>query len=1006
MKTINPSILLALIFLVGLIQADAQKDFYSFRFQNYTTRHGLSNNEVNAVVEDRHGFIWAATIEGLNRFDGVSFEKFPLSHPDSLENPIRDIVFMIKMVGREVWAINRLGELYRFDEQKSRPIFTGFKAQSEYQPKNGDNQADFIEDRSGKILWMVGPKNLHKFDLTTGESTNYPIFEGVCVHRGMKQDERGRIWFPTKQGEACFDPKTGIVRKFAAGRQVNSQVYRPPFLWFVGRLDTIFRIDTRTDSLARIPLSAPGVIFPKETWFAEKAAICTSVAGDSVVWLATFGSASFFFNLYTGQLVAHFSEEEHAWLGFKNTIIWEFFSSKNSTVWLSTSDGLVKIDPREQAIFSKEIPFVKKNGLGRIRSVLSNRYKPGYQWVLTNKGGLYDFDPATGKAVQTTFSKIRNLNRLTNMARDDRGFINLNSTDGLYQVAPDGDWRLAKPAFQKNGAVRHFSIAKHDSIWVTNGNELGIISPEKNRFLPVTNTFSQIYCLSKGLNGSVLVSSEEGIFRVRAEGFDAACQCFPAIEKIELPDYAINPENILDDPDFLWVAMSNGLAQLEKTTGKWQVFGKKEGLTNFRIRSILKDPNGHFWLNSDNGLFVFFPENSRFKRFGEEDGLLQNLVTGVLADDGDQFSASYMDSYSWWKPTAKLQKTAKKPLFTAFYALQKCVSRNLDSLENTEFSVRHDENILRFEFTCTDLYQSDRITFEYELVGFDKKTVAGGNMRSAVYTNLSPGKYTLRVWSINADGFRSSAPAVLRFRVMPPFYQTWWFLGLSLAVFGTVLYIIFQNRLQQRLEKEAIRFRIARDLHDEVGSTLSSISILSESPMTSSDSDFGRTRLQGIGQQAREALDSMSDIVWAINPENDSMEKLVARMAAFSGSMLENAGIELHFEVEKGIENGKTSMEQRRDLYLFFKECINNAARHSGAQNVFVFLKKENGLIVLKILDDGRGFDQDNYSSKNSLGGNGLRNLKSRAAALNGLFLIQSSPGNGCSIELRVPFIT
>ncbi len=224
---------------------------------------------------------------------------------------------------------------------------------------------------------------------------------------------------------------------------------------------------------------------------------------------------------------------------------------------------------------------------------------------------------------------------------------------------------------------------------------------------------------------------------------------------------------------------------------------------------------------------------------------------------------------------------------------------------------------------------------------------------------------------------------------------------------SVLLFYLWRNRQQLRaLQKELeTRQRIARDLHDEVGSTLSSISIMSASAPLCGETDLGNTRLAGIGKQARDALDSMSDIVWAINPENDSMEQVVARMAAFSAGIVENAGMDLHFDTGKGIGSIRLPMEKRRDFYLFFKEVVANAARHSAATSVFVEIKKEHGNLILEVRDDGCGFDPALVSKKSSLGGNGLVNLQSRADALGAVFLIESKPENGCYISLRMPLI-
>ncbi len=240
---------------------------------------------------------------------------------------------------------------------------------------------------------------------------------------------------------------------------------------------------------------------------------------------------------------------------------------------------------------------------------------------------------------------------------------------------------------------------------------------------------------------------------------------------------------------------------------------------------------------------------------------------------------------------------------------------------------------------------------------------------------------------------------------------------MALAAIGGLFYTIFRYREIQRLRQEQLRLRIARDLHDEVGSTLSSISILSASALRGVEKDLDAARFGNIGEKARAALDSISDIVWSVNPENDSMEKALARMSAYAAEMLENVGTELRFEVGEGVDALTLPMEKRKNFYLIFKEAIHNCAKYARASQVEVVIKREDNTLILSIKDDGVGFNIQNtepempnmtapnstlktQNSKLSLGGNGLRNMRSRASAMGGRLEVNSSPGKGTSIML------
>ena len=223
--------------------------------------------------------------------------------------------------------------------------------------------------------------------------------------------------------------------------------------------------------------------------------------------------------------------------------------------------------------------------------------------------------------------------------------------------------------------------------------------------------------------------------------------------------------------------------------------------------------------------------------------------------------------------------------------------------------------------------------------------------------------------------------------------------------------------IQKRLaieEQERDRLRIARDLHDEVGSTLSSISILSESARSGAQKGLDEARFDNIGDKARAALDSISDIVWSVNPENDSMEKALARMSAYASEMLENVGTELRFEVGEGVSALTLPMEKRKDFYLIFKEAIHNCAKYARAKKVVVAISKEDNTLIMGIKDDGVGFEMEQKASGDlttfkklaNLGGNGFKNMAARADALGGELEINSIPGNGTLVRLRMNIYT
>jgi signal transduction histidine kinase len=226
---------------------------------------------------------------------------------------------------------------------------------------------------------------------------------------------------------------------------------------------------------------------------------------------------------------------------------------------------------------------------------------------------------------------------------------------------------------------------------------------------------------------------------------------------------------------------------------------------------------------------------------------------------------------------------------------------------------------------------------------------------------------------------------------------------IEILFFSLALGVKVRRMELEKQEAALMRLRIARDLHDELGSTLGSISVLSEAALRTVEQELERVRLNNIGEKARAALAGMSDIVWAVNPQNDPMEQVLQRMARFAAETLEAAGMEVVFTVDDPLRKLVLPMEKRKEVYLIFKEAVNNCARHSRAARARIVLEKAGTYLNLEVSDDGAGFETGDGAARPASGGNGLDNMRARAAKLGGTLQIESAPGQGTRILLKTP---
>ncbi len=268
--------------------------------------------------------------------------------------------------------------------------------------------------------------------------------------------------------------------------------------------------------------------------------------------------------------------------------------------------------------------------------------------------------------------------------------------------------------------------------------------------------------------------------------------------------------------------------------------------------------------------------------------------------------------------------------------------------------------------------------------------------------SLNGGKYLLRMKAANNDGVWNEQGATLEIRVKPPFHETWWFRVLMVLALGGLTLGFLKFRQIQRRRLERFRESLARDLHDEMGSTLSSIRFFSEfaNQQVGDDKPLVTPVLQRISQSASTFGDSMQDIIWAMKTKNDQLEDLAARMTEFGLRLMESRNVNFKTHISDDFLGKHLPPEVRRNIYLIFKEAMNNAAKYAEASEVELFLSIKKGLLLMKIMDNGKGFEPGSQHAEG--GGNGLRNMRLRAEDIGGKVEIISKPGEGTRVELRI----
>ena len=453
----------------------------------------------------------------------------------------------------------------------------------------------------------------------------------------------------------------------------------------------------------------------------------------------------------------------------------------------------------------------------------------------------------------------------------------------------------------------------------------------------------------------------------------------------------------------LWLGCSKGLLRIDSPEAESPtsiLYGTADGLSSNDIGGITQDQMGRLYVSTGGGIDCFFPPNPwHITHYTRADGLAEGSTMISLRDRNG--SLWFGNDHGLMRLDPLPEERPQPPPVTISEFKVRGVRHTLSALGETEFSglsLPANQNQLEVGFTGLEFRAGKKLTYQYQLEGAENNWSPATTERTVNYASLSPGSYRFLVRAINSEGLVSAKPASLAFTIVPPIWQRNWFRVLAVLLFASILYAIYRYRVEQLLAVERIRARIATDLHDDIGSTLSQISILSEVASRDIDEPKSIDSLQEIAGLSRQSMEAMSDIVWAIDPEQDRVEQLAHRMRRFASDLSTTDGVRVHFQGPTEEKSLEIETDMRRQIFLIFKESLHNALRHSGCRNLYVDFHAGDGRMVLTVKDDGRGFD-----SAKVMPGLGLVSMEQRARLLGGKVKVNSAPGEGTLIEVEVP---
>lgn len=1007
-----------LVFALLLLSAVSPANTQHLPIKTFTSADGLANDQINKMLRDSRGFLWFCTNEGLSRFDGYSFVNFGMN--EGLPAPDVDDILETRKgefwiaTGRGLVKFNPLGKA---EAQSPNAMFVPVLPEDGIPRSRSTNV--LLEDRSG-VLWVGTLNGLFRMENVNGRRSlraveiglpnDYPEQRFIS---DLLEDRNGSLWIAAPSGLYCRRPD-GRVQHFTTHDGLPMDYLhclledRDGHLWGGTREHGFFRFAGNPFSVEMRSADPGG---PK--WISQQ-----FQGSDQRFWSATStGLVEYLGGDPSGANLRTYTTEN----GLSHRDLTTLMEDLAGNLWIGTAgagvarlarDGFITFGEREgvasadaflqdaeggvcirgyrsagadgpaKHMFARLdgdsirwfLPDALKNfDLGWVIEDVTLQSRSGEWWVGTGEG-VFRFPPAKN------FSDLSHERPLSVFAKQ----AGLGTQ--IYRLFEDSRRRI--------WIVTVSSVANGLYLW-----EPGMDMPKNLANSPGLPSLKGNLprSFAEDRSGNVWIGLGPGAARFR----DGKFQLYS--NKDGLPEGGIQ-QIYADHSGRLWFASgSNGLARLDHPEAQHLSFARyntAQGLSSNLISTLIEDEYGRMYVGTGRGLDRLDPASSHVKHFNTGDGLPSVSFRSAFRDRAGNLWFGTGGGLSRLRP-AHGKSPVPKILITGLRVSGFPVP--VSAFGESNFSLpplKPAENQVQIDFAGLSFEPGETLRYQYKLEGTGEDWSVLTDTRTVKFAYLAPGAYRFEVRAENSDGVISPAPAALAFEILSPFWRRGWFL--ASAFLATVLlgYALHRYRVRKTLELERVRTRIAADLHDDIGSNLTQIAILSEvanSQLREEHTEAGDL-LSSIAQISRESVSSMSDIVWAINPKRDSLLDLARRMKRFANEVLTPRGIEFRFEVPEGDQEVKLGADVRRDIFLVFKEVLNNAVRHSGCTTMSIALRLDRSWIELTVTDDGCGFDPAAPRD-----GQGLENIKRRAFGLGGSLQLQSGVRSGTAIVLRVP---
>jgi signal transduction histidine kinase/streptogramin lyase len=1007
-------------------------------FDHFGLEAGFRSREAMDIVTTPNGMVWVSSNDGLARFDSKRFKFYKHIDGDtfSLANNYCQALATDKRGLIWVQSDDHLDVFNPTTERFSHiTLSDGKGGKLLVYPRK------FVYDSVSDIMWIGTSKGLYfskngSLDLqSAGQLSGEKLLTSSPIG-AMATDGADYLWVTISHQVIKLNTRNGKTQKFSLPAKVDGYLNDPNNTHFLSAyLDSnkILWLGTWVNGL--ISFDTQNNIFhqycfrdnTKEENTILDIAQTNEPGKEQVLWLTTSGYGLATFNMETKRFYTYHTPVSNDPFGIKGTTYGLHPDGKKG-MWVGSESGLHLYDYNKQIFKTIDLNSIAKGAAllpvsnMAVQKNVNNRDEILWFYIPYHGGYLYDLVRQTIRPLPSKIAGYINLpNEFLGFYIDAKNILWISTVNfGLtgYDIHKDAIvFRETKPFSEKKNWVCSFFEDRRQRLWVGSYNGLYVMDSTRKIIKPVSTVNEELQKSGHSLIITDITEDEKVNIWFTADLTDKKNACIgkinPWSNHVEFVYDEKRELGINHNPVELGSIVCNGNGKIftvfngegiawfnsKKVDSIPYFLTSEQGLGSNRTNGFIADKNGNIWCSTSFGVSCYKVAQNIFSNYNYT----------AYAFDNTQGPSIYFSSqsgmvYVGQSNAIKVFNTGinssgieqKQLVFSEMKVLNKNVTPSGKLLSNDDIiQLSHKENMLSIEFALLSFTNAADNTYSWMLQGWDKDWITSKN-NIASYINLEPGDYTFLVKAANSQGEWIDKPIKLIIKIAYPFYRTWWFIALCILILAGLVYWYIQQRIRQIQEKYQLRNKIAADLHDEIGSTLTSINILSNVSQQAMEQQPQQAKemLQQISAQSKTIQQSMSDIVWSIRPDNDKVEDLVTRMREYAAQTLEQLDIDIKITTDDVFASKILPMEYRKELLLIYKEAINNISKHSGATRVSVLLETTNQHINLIITDNGK------WKGDNS--GTGTLSMQARAESIGGTFKILSGD-SGTRVSACIP---